>query len=161
PESGKPSPLAEAATAYERLGATPDNIRLDDATVGTLRAELERHEEAVEVARTVANYRRGRHELELGPTLIDTPLPGTQAARTAGRLLAADAAVRAQDGDLDGALDSCRAILGVARSIGDEPFIISQLVRMAIRSVAVSSTRRVLAQGEASDKALTSLQILI
>ena len=34
------------------------------------------------IARTVANYSRGRHELELGPTLIDTPLPETQAART-------------------------------------------------------------------------------
>ena len=48
------------------------------------------------------------------------------------RLLQADAAIRAHNGDLDGALDSCRAILGAGRSIGDEPFVISQLVRIAI-----------------------------
>jgi hypothetical protein len=92
-----------------------------------------------------------------GPTLIDTPLQETQAARVVARLLAADAAMRAHDGDLDGALDSCRAILNTARSIGDEPFVISQLVRVAIGSLAMKSTRRVLGQGEPSDAALLRL----
>ncbi len=90
--------------------------------VAVIRDDLEKHREAVELGRSVAGYPRGRHELELGPTLIDTPLPETQAARTAARLMAADAAIRAHDGDADGALESCRAILCVGRSIGDEPF---------------------------------------
>jgi hypothetical protein len=76
-------------------------------------------------------------------------------------VLAADAAIRVHDGDPDGALDSCRAILGVGRSIGDEPFLISQLVRLAIGSVAMKSVRRVLGQGEPSDTALARIQALV
>ena len=77
------------------------------------------------------------------------------------RLLVADAAIRAHDGDCDGALDSCRAILGTARSIGDEPFLISQLVRFAIDAVALKSVRRALGQGESSEAALARLQNLL
>ena len=56
------------------------------------------------------------------------------------------------------ALDSSRAILGVARSIGDEPFLISQLVRIAEVSAALATIERVLAQGVASDAALERVQ---
>jgi hypothetical protein len=143
------------------MSATADNVRLDGATADVLRDELETYGEVVKIARTVADYPRGRHELELGPTLIDTLLPEAQASRIAARLMAADASIRAQDGDPDGALDSCRAILGIGRSIGDEPFLISQLVRVAIGSVAMKSARRVLGQGEPSDPALARLQALI
>jgi hypothetical protein len=75
--------------------------------------------------------------------------------------MAADAAIRAHDGDFDGALESCRAILCVGRSIGDEPFTISELVRVAIGRVALESSRRTLAQGEPSEEALARLQALV
>jgi hypothetical protein len=163
PQPGGPTPsISRAEEVLDRLNATEDTIRLDDAAAETLRAELHANAEAVRIARTVAGFSRGRHELILGPNLFDTVVPETQVARTAARLLAADAAIRAHDGDLDGALDSCRAILGVGRSIGDEPFLSSQLVRMAIgRAVAMKSTRRALGQGEPSDAALARLQALI
>jgi len=155
------TPGTEARKAYDRLTATADNVRLDDALADALRGELEAHHEAVRIARTVADYERGRHELELGPTLTDTPLPETQAARTAAWLLADDAAIRAHERDPDAALDSCRAIFGVGRSIGDEPVVISQLVRFALDRVATKATRRVLGQGEPSDAALARIQSVI
>jgi hypothetical protein len=154
-------PQGEAREGDERLSGIVANVRLDDAMAKSFRREVDTYREAVEMLRTVANYRRGRHELELGPTLIDTPLTETQAARTAARVLQIDAALRVHDGDPDAALDSCRAILGVARSIGDEPFAISQLVRVALGEVAMSGTRRVLGQGEPSDAALAQLEALI
>jgi hypothetical protein len=147
--------------AFDRLGATADNVRLDAATAATIRGELERYREAVRIARTLVFFDRGRHELEIGRTVVDTPLSETQGGRTVARLLEADAAMRAEDGEVDGALDSCRAIVATARSIGDEPFMVSQLVRYAIGLVAMKSTRRVLAQGEPSDRALARLQALI
>ena len=52
-------------------------------------------------------------------------------------------------------------LLSIGRSIGDEPFLISQLVRIAIGTVAMKSTRRVLGQGEPSDAALARLQALV
>lgn len=159
PLPGQPTPIpTEVREAYDRLREAAENVRLDDATADTLRDELETYAEAVQIARTIADYDQGQHALEIAPNIIDTLLPESQAARTAAQLLAADAAIRAHDGDLDGALDSCRAILGVARSIGDEPFSISQFVRVAIDGIAMNSVRRVLGQGEPSDAALTRLQ---
>ena len=67
-------------------------------------------------------------------------------------------ALRDYEGDLDGAIHSCRAILGVARSIGDEPTLISALVRWAIDGLAMPAVRRVVASGEPSDEALARLQ---
>lgn len=121
---GHPSPAPTLIQAsLERLNARANNGRLDDATANTIRSELEAHAEAVRRARTLADYRRGRHEIDVGPTIIDTLLPDTQATRNAARLLSLDAAIRAHDGDIDAALDSARAIIGVGRSIGDEPFV--------------------------------------
>ena len=162
PTPGHPNPQpTEASHAYDRMQATADNVRLDERTAAPLIADLEEYGEAVRIARTVADHPRGRHELELGPTLIDTLLPDAQAVRGAARILAADAAMRAQGGDLDGAVDSCRALLNAGRSMGDEPFLISQLVRIAIGSVAMNSMRRVLGQGEPSEAALIRLQALV
>jgi hypothetical protein len=162
PRPGAPKPPpTEAEKVWDRLTRTADNVRLDDASANALRDVLKANDEAAQIARTVADYARGRHELELGPTLLDTPLSETQASRTAARLLRADAAIRAHDGDLDGALGSCRAILGVGRSIGDEPFLISQLARISIGVVAMRSACRVLAQGEPSDWALARLQDVV
>lgn len=159
---GRPGPPpTEAMLAFERLEEAECNVRLDDETAATLREELQTYGDSVALARTVADYQNGRHELSLTPALLDTSLRETQEARGVARLLAADAAMRVHDGDFDGALDSCRAILGVARSIGDEPFMISRLVRVAIGSVAMNATRRVLGRGEPADAALASLQDLV
>jgi hypothetical protein len=46
----------------------------------------------------------------------------------------------------------------VGRSIGQEPFLISYLVRIAIGGVAMKSAQRILALGEPSDEALARLQ---
>ncbi len=161
PPGTPPPPPTEVSKALERMHDRAENVRLDDATAEVLRVELEALDEAVQIARIVADDPRGRHELELGPTLLDASLTETQEARTVGRLLAADVAIRAHDGDLDGALDSCRAILGTTRSIGDEPFAISQLVRIAIGAMGMRSARLAMAQGEPSDAALARLQSLI
>jgi hypothetical protein len=161
PPPGQPKQApSRLAGTYDQLGASAANIPLSAGAVAVIRDELEKHAEAVRIARSVAGYPRGRHELELGPTLIDTPLPETQAARTAARLMTADAAIRAHNGDADGAIESCRATLSVGRSIGDEPFTISQLVWVAIGSVAMNSIRRTLALGEPSEQALAGLQAL-
>lgn len=155
---GMQTPPSELDLAWERLEGLESNDRLDEWAAETLRDERDSYAEAVALLRTVADYERGRHELEIEANVIDTLLPETQASRTAARLLQADAAIRAHEGDLDGALESTRAILGVGRSIGDEPFLISNLVRIAIGSAAMQSARRMLGQGEPSDEAIGRLQ---
>jgi hypothetical protein len=146
---------------YQTLETTPTNFRPSDSVAETLRGELKTHEKAVLLARSLVKYPRGRHELTIGPAVFDTDSPHVQGVRGVARLLVADAAMRAQDGDLSGALDSCRAIFAAARSIGDEPFLISHIVHISIGEAALNTTWRALGQGEASDAALARLQDLI
>ncbi|MFI5457719.1 MAG: hypothetical protein ACHRXM_19940 [Isosphaerales bacterium] len=160
PDPGEPTtPLREAIEVFERYSPTPENVRLDDAVADEFRRELKTFDLAVQIARTIADYRRGRHELIIGPTVMDTPLESGETRKLA-LLLAADGAIRCHDNDLDGALDSCRAILGVGRSSGYEPFLISALIRQARCEIALKSTRRVVGQGEPSDASLGRLQAL-
>jgi hypothetical protein len=77
------------------------------------------------------------------------------------RLLAYDVLRHAQAGDMRPALTSCRAALNAARSVGDEPLIISQLVRTACDAVACQSAERALSQGEAPADELLALQRLL
>jgi hypothetical protein len=76
-------------------------------------------------------------------------------------LLHFDVLLLAQEGDLDAALRSTRGIVNTGRSVGDEPTMISSLIRMACRAVAVSCLERVLAQGEPPPQALADLQRLL
>ncbi|MFO0961100.1 MAG: hypothetical protein U0800_27275, partial [Isosphaeraceae bacterium] len=151
-------PQNEIEIALEQLGGEEANVRLDDETSRLLRDELARYPEAVALARTVADYARGSHKLTIGPTILDTNLSETGGTRSVARLLLADAGIRAHDGDPDGAIESCRAILAVAQSIGDEPFLVSGFYRHAIWDSARRAITRVLAQGEVSDGALAALQ---
>jgi hypothetical protein len=162
PPAGGASPApSKAKKAHDQLSLTADNIRIDNPTAEAIRADLNAYSEPLRIARSVADYPRGEHVLQIGPTVIDTQLPETQAARSVAQLLQADAAIRAHDADVDGAIESCRAILNTGRSIGDEPFLISQLARVAIGRTATSAARRVLGQGEPSDASLGRLQTLV
>ena len=149
------TPLMEA---FQILARLPAGVPLDEESAEVIRAELGRYEEVVRLARTLKDYRRGRHALEIA-TIFDVPqFPRATEARSVARLLKADAMIRAGDGDLDGAIASCRSILGAGRSIGDDRFMIPGLIRFAIRSVAVETALRVLALGEPSDSALAALR---
>ena len=143
------------------LKATPANVRLDDKLVESLHGELNECHEALLVARTLAGYTRGRYELQVTPNIIDTPLPQGVRINEIAWLLTADSAMRAHEHDLEGSLDSCRAIFGASRSLGDEPFAISQLVRVSKGIEALAAIRRVAAQGEPSDRALARIQELL
>ncbi len=153
-------PATHPLKIYDQLKSMPGNIRLSDQSADALRRELTEQQEPVELMRKVADFARGKYEVEMASNPYETRLPHAEAARGSARLMAADAAIRAHDGDLDGALDSCRAEIGVARSIGDEPIIISQLVRIALDLEAVQIAQRVIGQGEATDAALARLQTL-
>src|SRR5204862_376570 len=92
------------------------------------------------------------------PDYITTLMPHLQAVGEIRELLAWDAAWRAHALDSDGALESCRALLNACRSVGDEPFLVSQLVRYAGNSMLAAALERVLAQGEPSEAALKDMQ---
>ena len=159
---GTPRPGPDAVNqAYTRLVATKGALRLDDPMVQALRDGLAPLAGPVAQARTLAEGRIGRHAVQVTANPIEIPLKETQAAREVARLLAADSAVLAHEGKIDEALGSASAILGVGRSIGDEPFLISGLVRIAVGSSGLQAIRRVLGQGEPTDAALARLQAIV
>jgi len=82
---------------------------------------------------------------------IMTLLPHLQRARSVLDLVDYDARVSVMEGKADQGIGSARAGLVVARSIGDEPYLISQLVRIASARVAVHTAIQVLAWSEPKD----------
>jgi hypothetical protein len=74
------------------------------------------------------------------------------------RLLYFDALARAEDGDANGAAQSCLAALNAGRSLGDEPMLMSQIIRVLCELSAVRGAERLLAQSEPSRATLQKLQ---
>jgi hypothetical protein len=135
--------------------------QLDPEQIAALGAELERAAEARDLARKLADLPEGRYPITYSENFIGTLMPHTQEARTLASLLGYDVLWRAQQEDADGALTSCRAILNTGRSIGDEPFLISLLVRIACRAITVNRLERALAQTQPTDAVLAQLQRLL
>ncbi len=141
---------------------TPANQRLDGARLDRLDKELQPLAAVREEALRLADLPRGRHRLSIdlvNPFL--TRMEDQQRARRVGSLMKYDALWRAHRGDLAGALRSCRACINVARSLGDEPFVISQLIRSALVLQAGDAVERCLALGEAPEPGLAALQRLL
>jgi hypothetical protein len=151
-------PSEEREALQKSFDEFDPSVQLDARQIKALRAELSRAAGPLERVRQIADLPRGRYPITYTPDFFGTLLPYTQESRTFARLLGLDVMLRAQDRDLDGALSSCRAILGASRSVGDEPLLISTLVRIAIDHIAARHVERVLAQGTPSEAALATMQ---
>jgi hypothetical protein len=120
---------------------------------------------ALEAARNLARLPVGR--FPPGPPKIRTTTWLSDAQRLRdlplgelSALLGYDAAVRAQEGKWDAAVQSIQALFNLVRSLGDEPSICLQQVRMGAGTVG-APLERVLAQGEPSSGVLAALQALL
>jgi hypothetical protein len=135
--------------------------RLDEERAGLLAREMAGLAPSLARARRLAQMPHGRHHLTMATNPIETLLEDQQKTRRIASLLRYDALHRAEKGDLRGALESCRAGVNAGRSLGDEPFVISQFIRIACLAVAFDMVERVLAQGEATEADLAALQKLL
>ena len=135
--------------------------QLNDEQATALRKEMTRAAGALAEARKLVDRTEGRYPITYKADWISTLIPHAQDAREIAALLSNDALLRAQDRDPDGALASCRGALNAGRSIGDEPMLISQLVRIGCRGIATRQAERVLAQGAPSEDALRQFQELL
>jgi hypothetical protein len=160
PGMDRPDPAPVIPPLDERLYELPPEVQLDPVLTKDLRAELKNVQHAVDEAVKLKDMTDGRYPLRWATPVLTTLLQ-CQDARQVAQLLQYLAMLQAQDGDLDGALGSGRGILVCGRSIGDEPFAVSQLVRMALQAIAVRSIERTLAQGQPSAPELEALQRLL
>jgi ABC-type transport system involved in multi-copper enzyme maturation permease subunit len=158
PNGGWPSPDFQQAFFNPRTTELDPPVLLPEEDVRLLKAELKRAEKALVVARQLVHLPKGRQPIKWSKDGIGTLLEPTQHVREIAMLLDYDAWLRCQQGDVDGALESCRAIFNTERSIGDEPALISMMVRAAVRGMGVREVERALAQGQPSEAALATLQ---
>lgn len=163
PAAGQVSDLAERQrkALEESFSELPPPVQLSEDQLAALGGEIGRAAAAVALARKLADMPRGRHPITYAPDWISTMLPTVQCARSSVNVLQYDALLRAHAGDIDGALLSARAALNAGRSLADEPFLITLLIRHACQTIALRAVERALAQGEASEGALRLLQQIV
>jgi hypothetical protein len=126
-----------------------------------LSIELAKASAALKAMRPLSDLPRGRYIIHWSPDAVGTLIPHAQEAAELCGLLQMHAYRQIQDGDIDGAIATCRAILNIGRSFGDEPVAMTQLIRLRYRIRCLRGLERALAQGEASEAALASIQRLL
>lgn len=146
---------------HERLTHLPPAEQLAPKDLARLQQELRNLRPALDEARKLAKMPRGRHRIAYKRNVLNTLLEDQQLSRNVAQLLFHDALECAQRQDMKGALASCEAALNVARSLGDEPFAISQLVRTAEVVLACQAVERALAQGEPAAEDLVAFAHLL
>jgi hypothetical protein len=132
------------------------------ADFALLEAELDPMEPGLAVARGLAWRPRGRLPLEYARNPLETTLSSAQAAaRWLNQWLVLDALRHAQVGRMKEAVQSSRAALNAARTLGDEPMMMSQQIRIGCVLDACGAVERTLAQGEPDPRDLQELQDLL
>jgi hypothetical protein len=138
------------------------NSRLTDEMAALLRVAFTNlPQETLAEARKLKDLPAGCFAVPAAEIPFTISLDYVQKAREIMYLLQLDAAWRAHEGDCDGAAESCMAILNTAEALKEQPFIISQLVRIAGQAIAVGSIERTLGQGTVSEANLRKLQELL
>jgi hypothetical protein len=163
-EGGVPAPAAPGAPQEwvgTALADLPPPVLLDAALLDDLRNDLKvAGPEALDLARKLPALREGRFPIHYSRDFISTTI-NSQDARAGANVLQEEAVLLAQEGQADRALEATRGIVVSGRSVGDEPLLVSQLIRLSCQAVAVNTLERVLALGEPSAGELKKMQELL
>jgi hypothetical protein len=136
-------------------------VRLDAEQQQVLREVLAPLEKLREEALRLKDLPEGRFPITYAADFISTNIRHVQNSRQVLQLLHYEAMLRADEGDATGAVEAAQALLNTARAIGDEPFLVSMLVRFAGNAIAVRAVERSLAQGEPGAAARLPMQALL
>jgi hypothetical protein len=144
----------QTASGEELLVQGPKNVRLDPERLAILRGAMARRQRALSLALSLKDMPRGQATVQLTPDIISTLLPDAQNPREVTHLLELDTERILHDGQADGVADRLRASLHGGAGLRGEGFLISSLVRIAIRAKTAQMAERALGLGELSDDAL-------
>ncbi len=163
PAEGRPG--VSAVNLREAMSKSLDDVstsaQFHPEQIRVLRAELQRAEAGLPLARRLVEFPYGQASIKPAKSCFSVLLPHLQETHAVASLLKYDAYLRAQDGDLSRAVDDVRAIIHASRAIGDEPYMLSQLVRINIDGMAVGVLQRVLGLGVAKEEDLKLVQQLL
>jgi hypothetical protein len=163
-DDGAPPPAPGMAQEWVMsvVSDLPPPVLLDDALLRDLRDNLKAAAEngALAEANKLPALRDGRFPITYSREFIST-LINSQDARSGASVLQHEAILLAQEGKSDKAVEATRGIVVSGRAVGDEPLLISQLIRFACQAIAVNTLERVLALGEPSPDELKKMQELL
>lgn len=146
--------LPEMDKLFEDL---PPQVQLNDQQAAILDKRFAGKGKSIAILRQLKDMPHGRAALVYSEDFLSTKL-SPQVVREAAWWLQFDAYRRVYAFDADGAMESCLAMFHAARSHGDEPFLISQLVRYACLATTTFALERTLAQGEPNETSLKKMQ---
>ena len=127
--------------------------QLDD--VETLLAEYAESMALLHEAARMGGAARYDTKFEDGFAML---LEHSQRLRSGARMLSLEAHARAHRGDAEGAAESINACILLARSLENEPLLVSQLVSLAIHSIGQSLIAKLVPHVDFSDEDLAQLQ---
>ncbi|MGL4551440.1 MAG: hypothetical protein ACRC33_09660 [Gemmataceae bacterium] len=127
------------------------NRKLDDEALGLLRAGLGGVEPGVTLAVRLKDYPGGHTVVRLAVNPLETLLPHVERVQAVAALLELDAERSLAAGRLPDVADRVRAILRAGAALRGDGFMISALVRGAVRQRAVRAVARMLGTGLPSD----------
>jgi hypothetical protein len=146
-----------STTIDSKLTQAPP-VRLDEQLTKELRDQLKPLAGAITRARQVVQFPEGRFAITYAPIPLNTPLREPDKSRMVAFLLLLDGRLQIQEGKLEEAWTSIRAILNTGRSVGDEPLPFVQLMPISTSRMAVELLERTLAQGIISEPLLPEMQ---
>jgi hypothetical protein len=149
---------AGLGSLFSSVASIRPQVQLSANLIASLRTKLQESPSAVEAARRLSQEKEGHIPITLGRNRYSTVLPPLMSSLDVARLLSLDATLLAQDQELDKAVDSCRAILGTGRTVGEGPYLMATLVRVSIALITQRSLERILAQGVTTEGDLADVQ---
>jgi len=126
----------------------------------TVRENVESHlsscDEVLELLARASQYPESRYPMDLTRG-ISMKFPHLVGLRNCARLEALRGTLAVLDGRIDEFADSQRSTLAMARSLRNEPYIIAQLVRIAIHAIAADALENALRRSELPEHTLSML----
>ena len=148
---------AENGDGWKKFKIPSRGTNLTDVQIEWVRGIVQSNQPALKTFRKAAALTKSRYPVDLTPG-FNALLPHLSKLKSIARLLQAEAAVAVADGDAQRAVDAVKAILGIGRSLSNEPLLISQLVSHATDTIAFTTTdylipRLALTDGQLADLA--------
>ena len=136
--------------------ATARDERFEPLFVVRLEEHLRKNEPAVKLLHEAAELERSRYPTDLSkaPDISFTHLTGIKRAT---QLMRWEAALRAERGDTTGAMKALRSGFALAGTLGEEPLLISELVRIACATILIPGMERVVSVAQLNEAELAEL----
>ena len=150
---------------FEKVGEIPKEVEallskkpseLTSEERSSIRRFLDDNEEGFPLLEEAIRYKRCRFPIDYEQGAL-AELPHLKNLRKCARLLALKSLWELDEGNAEGAVSTSLKMMRLTEALSTEPFLISQLVSVAIGSTMMGSLQRVLLEGDVSRETLMSL----